>query len=140
VGLERSDVRQTTDRLPNTERRRIARRAQEYIEQNFRQPNRIDEICQETGAGLRTLQRSFKEYFSVSVTEYLKLVRLDALHRDLCSADPLEMTVAELGMKNGFTHLGRLAVDFRKQFGQSPSKVLLRAHQIAPTKRITKAA
>jgi AraC-like DNA-binding protein len=122
--LETSGDRQTTDRLMSVARARVARRTKEYIEQNFRQTIRMDKICLETGVGLRTLQRAFTEYFSVSITEYLKLVRLDAVHRALSAADPSESTVTELGIQNGFTHLGRLSVEFRKQFGESPSETL----------------
>ena len=128
--FETSGDSQTTDKLTNPARTRVALQTQEYIEQNFRQTFRMDEVCQEVDAGLRTLQRAFIEYFSISVTQYLKLVRLNALHRDLRAAVPSEWTVAELGTRNGFNHLGRLSVDFRKQFGKTPSETLQSGHRL----------
>jgi AraC-like DNA-binding protein len=122
--LETSGDRQTTDRLTNAARIRIAHRAKDYIEHNFQQTIRMDEVCQDADAGLRTLQRAFLEYFSVSFTQYLKLVRLNALQRDLRAAVPSEWTIAELGSRNGFCHLGRLSVDFHQQFGKTPSETL----------------
>jgi len=125
ASLEASRGGEASDQLLTTgARTRVARRAQEFIDQNFRRTVRIDEVCRETGVGVRTLQRSFREYFQVSFTEYLKLARLDAHHRALRAADPSRATVAELGLENGLTHLGRLSVDFRGQFGKSPSEVL----------------
>jgi AraC-like DNA-binding protein len=126
--LETSSDRQATDRITNAARTRVAHQAQEYIEENFQQTIRMDGVCQATGVGLRTLQRAFIEYFSISVTQYLKLVRLNALQRDLHAAVPSEWTVAELGTRNGFNHLGRLSVDFRKQFGKTPSETLQSVH------------
>jgi AraC-like DNA-binding protein len=128
--LETSGNPQTTDTLTNAARIRIAHQAQEYIEHNFQQPIRMDEICQDADAGLRTLQRAFVEYFSISVTQYLKLVRLNALHHDLRTADPSQWTVAELGSRNGFSHLGRLSIDFRQQFGKTPSETLQSGHRL----------
>ena len=88
----------------------------------------MDEVCQAVGAGLRSVQRAFMEYFSVSVTQYLKLVRLNALQRDLRAAVPSESTVAGLATHNGFSHLGRASVDFHKQFGTTASETLCSGH------------
>lgn len=105
-------------------RARVARRVREYIEHHFRCAVHMDEVCLDTGVGVRTLQRAFREYFRVSVTQYLKLVRLDALHRALRASDPSTASVSKLALENGFGHLGRMSVEFRRQFGKSPSKVL----------------
>ena len=50
-----------------------------------------------TGVGVRTLQRSFREYFDVTITEF---------------------------MKHGFNHFGRFSVLFREHYGVSPGEVL----------------
>ena len=103
---------------------RIAKAAQDYIEMNFQMPVHTEELCKRTGVGVRTLQRSFKEYFGHSVMDYLKTVRLDAAFRELTAGDSRETNVTDVALGNGFTHLGRFSVDYRRRFGESPSETL----------------
>jgi len=103
---------------------RIAKGARDYIEVNFQIPVRAEELCKHTGVGVRTLQRSFKEYFGHSVMDYLKTVRLDASFRELTAGDSRETNVTDVALGNGFTHLGRFSVDYRTRFGESPSETL----------------
>ena len=103
---------------------RIAKGARDYIEMNFQMPVHAEELCKHTGVGVRTLQRSFKEYFGHSVTDYLKTVRLDAAFRELTAGDSRETNVTDVALGNGFTHLGRFSVAYRTRFGESPSETL----------------
>jgi len=103
---------------------RIAKGARDYIEMNFQMPVHVEELCKHTGVGVRTLQRSFKEYFDHSVMDYLKTVRLDAACRELTAADTRETNVTEIALGNGFTHLGRFSLAYRTRFGESPSETL----------------
>jgi len=103
---------------------RIAKDARDYIEMNFRNPIHVEELCKHTGVGVRTLQRSFREYFDHSVTDYLKTARLDAACRALTAGDCRETNVTKIALSNGFTHLGRFSVAYRTRFGESPSETL----------------
>jgi AraC-like DNA-binding protein len=106
-----------------SEKALIARLAQEYIHKRFRGEVRIEDICRETGVGIRTLQRSFREYFNLTLTQYLKAVRLNSAHQELSIASSTQVTVAEIALKNGCKHLGRFSTDFHKHFGTSPSNI-----------------
>ena len=66
----------------------IGRRARDFIEDHHHQVFQLDAVCRHCGVGIRTLQRSFREYFDISVRENLKAVRLNAVHRDLAAGDP----------------------------------------------------
>jgi len=103
---------------------RIAKGARNYIEMNFQMPVHAEQLCKHTGVGVRTLQRSFKEYFGHSVTDYLKTVRLDAASRELTAGDNRETNVTDVALGNGFTHLGRFSVAYRTRFGESPHETL----------------
>jgi AraC-like DNA-binding protein len=102
----------------------IAKRAQEYIEEQYREPLHIEELCRATGVGVRTLQRSFRDHFQLSVRDYLKAVRLDAALRDLAAADRQTDSVTSIAFRNGFTHLGRFSVEFNQRFGETPRTTL----------------
>jgi AraC-like DNA-binding protein len=108
---------------------RIAKQAQEYIEEQYSDQLHIEDLCRVTGIGVRTLQRSFRKQFNLSVREYVKTVRLQAAHRELLAADPSQGTVAEIALRNGFAHLGRFSVEFHERFGKTARMTLgMRAH------------
>ena len=111
-------------------RRRIAKQAQAYIDEHYRQAIRMEDLCRLTGIGVRTLQRSFRQYFDFTISDYVKTVRLNAAQRELTAAHPAEHSVTEIAVRNGFTHLGRFSTEFRERFGHSPKETLAkRANQ-----------
>ena len=102
----------------------VAKAAQEFIEEHYWETVHIEDICRETGVGVRTLQRCFQDYFGITLTAYLTTVRLDAAHRALAVADPVLDSVTNIALHHGFTHLGRFSVEFRRRFGERPSETL----------------
>ena len=105
-------------------RTRVAKLVRAYIEEHYAEAVHIEDLCRVTGAGARTVQRSFREYFDLTVRSYLKIARLDSARRQLAAAQQEEATVTEIALDNGCTHLGRFAVEFRDRFGVSPRDVL----------------
>jgi AraC-like DNA-binding protein len=110
--------------LVNGARTRTAKLAQECIQEHYREAVHIEDLCRVTGVGVRTLQRCFREYFNITITEYLNTVRLDAVYRQLAAAHPSEDSVTRIALQNGYTHLGRFSVKFREHFGESPSDTM----------------
>jgi AraC-like DNA-binding protein len=110
--------------LVNVARTRTAKLAQEFIEDQYYEVVRIENLCRATGVGVRTLQRCFREYFDVTISEYLKAVRLNAAYRSLNASHTDHSTVAAIALQHGCTHLGRFSVEFRERFGESPSATL----------------
>ncbi len=102
----------------------VAKRACEYIDANYRHAIRSEDLCRVTGAGIRTLQRCFREHCGVTITDYLKSLRFQAAWRELVAAHPEEDSVTQIALKHGFSHLGRFSVEFRHRFGDSPKQVL----------------
>jgi len=111
--------------LPFAESRRdVARLARAFIDGHFRGSVPMEDLCRATGVGIRTVQRCFKQRFGVSVTSYLKTVRLDAAHRDLIATQPSRDSVTTIALRNGCSHLGRFSAEYRERFGQLPSETL----------------
>ena len=110
--------------LVNGARKRVAKLAQEYIEDHYRDSVHIEELCGSVGVGVRTLQRCFREYFDLTLTEYIETVRFDSTLRALGRSDPSNNSVSRVAVENGFTHLGRFSVEFGQRFGKSPRDVL----------------
>ncbi len=113
----------------NGVRRRVAKLAQGFIEENYREAVRLEDLCSATGVGVRTLQRCFREYFDLTITEYLKTVRLDAARRELAAVHASQRSVTTIALQHGLSHLGRFSVEFRERFGESPSTVLAAAEE-----------
>jgi AraC-like DNA-binding protein len=105
-------------------RKRIAKLAQEFIEEHYREAVRIEDLCRVTGVGVRTLQRCFREFFDFTITEYLETVRLDGAYRKLAAADPSQDSISNIAWENGFRHLGRFSAKFYQRFGKLPREAL----------------
>ena len=108
----------------NGSRRRIAKLAQQYIEDNYRAAVRLEDLCRVSGVGARQLQRIFRGHFGITITEYLKTVRLHAAHRELSASPPSPGAVTKIALDHGFAHLGRFSIEFRERFGESPKETL----------------
>lgn len=112
------------ERLSYRSREAIARRAMTYIEESFRGPIQLEDLCKYTGVGLRSLQRCFASSLQVSPLVYIKARRLNAVRRDLLAADPCHHLVTQIASDNGFLHLGRFSGDYHAYFGELPSETL----------------
>lgn len=116
--------KQVNGSLDRAYRMRVAKQVQEYIHEHYTGSVPLESLCRLTGVEIRTLQRYFRGYFGMSVREYLKVLRLDAAHRDLYIECRPGTTVAQVAFRNGFSHLGRFSVDFHARFGELASQVL----------------
>jgi len=106
--------------------RHVARQAEEYILENYHSNVHVGDICKVTGVGLRTLQRCVRQYFNVTVTEFLESTRLASAHQELSDLNPSETTVTRVALDSGFSHLGRFSSLYRQRYGVNPSEQLAR--------------
>ena len=102
-----SEKRQGEASLDNGTKRRIARRAQEYIEEHYPETIRLEDFCSSLGVSLRTLQRCFASQFQISTLDYIKARRQNAARRALVAANRKSDSVTNIALDSGFTHLGR---------------------------------
>ena len=105
-------------------RTRVARLAHAYIDDHYSDAVHMADLCRVTRVGCRTVQRSFREYFHVTVSDYLRTIRLDAARRQLAAARREETSVTRVAMDSGYEHLGRFSIDFHRRFGELPRNVL----------------
>jgi AraC family ethanolamine operon transcriptional activator len=116
--------RSSIEQLRNGNAVAVARRAQAFIEDGYRDPIQLKDICAYSGVGLRTLQRNFAAHFQMSPFEYINALRLNETRRALVNSEPSVCTVTRIAMNNGFPHLGRFSVTYRAYFGESPNETL----------------
>jgi AraC family ethanolamine operon transcriptional activator len=109
--------------LSSSERGRVVRRAEAYLATQTNPAVRIDELCNAAATSLSRLERAFRETFGMSPHRYLMLRRLAAVRRELLRGGP-GVSITEVAMRWGFFHLGRFSQEYRKHFGEVPSKTL----------------
>ena len=105
-------------------RRRVGM-AMEYIESRLAHPIRMGEVAEHVGVGLRTLQSAFRRYTGDTPGGFLRRRRLERA-RERLRADP-EARVTDVAMECGMPHLGRFSTEYRRHFGESPSRTRLGA-------------
>jgi AraC family ethanolamine operon transcriptional activator len=106
----------------------LARRAEEFLRAHLTRPITIRDLCLATGASERTLHDAFRRHLGTTPKAYLKLIRLNAVHRELEQGDP-GTTVTGVAMRWGFFHPGWFSHDYRLMFGRTPSDTLRVGHR-----------
>jgi AraC-like DNA-binding protein len=101
------------------------RKVESYIDANWNQSLRMEDIVAVTGASARSIFRSFAEHRGYSPMEFLKRVRLTHARDMLASGDPA-LNVTDVALSCGFADLSRFSKDFRSAFGELPSTALNR--------------
>jgi AraC-like DNA-binding protein len=122
----------TTDiwRQRRPRRVHIAHAARDYLHTQSNRTVSISELCAVVGVAERTLHLAFHETYGMPPKHYMKLQRLAGAHHALLQAGATT-TVSQIAMDWGFLHLGRFAVEYRAQFGETPSASLLRRRRVA---------
>lgn len=106
---------------------RAVRVACDYIDRNLSDPITVDDIARAGGVSVRTIQNLFAQQLGQTPTSYLKNERLERARSDLADAPgDSGLTVTDVAMRWGFSHLGRFATTYRSRFGESPSQTLRR--------------
>lgn len=108
------------------QRAAIAKKLGEALEANLDCPLQVLELCRITGLRERTLRKVCQEQMGVSPSRFLALRRLHMARQALLRADSHSTTVTEIATQYGMWELGRFAVAYKLQFGESPSATLRR--------------
>lgn len=99
---------------------RHVRRAIEAIHAHPEHPYTVSALADVAGVSIRTLQQGFRAHLDTAPMAYLRHVRLACAHEELRHDDTVG--VAEVAFRWGFTHLGRFAAAYARQYGILPSR------------------
>lgn len=100
------------------------KRAEAYIEAHYAEPLSLAEIAAQAGVSARSLQNGFQNFRNITPMGFLRAVRLRRAHEALLAADPASVTVTQVAMACGFTHLGEFGTSYRRVFGVTPGQTL----------------
>ncbi|WP_258105600.1 GlxA family transcriptional regulator [Marinoscillum sp. MHG1-6] len=93
------------------------KRAQEYIEENFKERFTVDELADRFAISRRSFERRFKKATNNTVVEYLQRVRMEAAKR---SFEMSRKNVAEVMFDVGYTDTKAFRTVFKKITGLTP--------------------
>ena len=121
------------DMIPSAEtvetlhsRARIARAVLQVMNDRLDEPPTVTELCEEVGARERTLFLSCVEAFGRPPAQLLLELRLNAVRRALVHPKN-GINVTGAASHFGFTHYGRFASLYFRNFGELPSATLAKA-------------
>jgi AraC-like DNA-binding protein len=102
----------------------LLRRAIAYIDENAHTDICLTDIASAVYVTPRALQYMFRRHRDCTPMEYVRQVRLQHAHLDLVAGNRATTTVGAIARHWGFGHLGRFAVGYRENYGQSPHVTL----------------
>ncbi len=106
-------------------------RALEWLRSHLAEPVQLDALAAATGSTQRTLERHFREFLGTTPLGWTRRMRLARARQALLNAGA-EDTVTNIALSNGFAQLGRFAAEYRRAFGELPSRTMRRADSPAP--------
>jgi AraC-like DNA-binding protein len=96
-------------------------KAVDFMRANMHQPLTLTEVAEATGISVRSLQYGFRRFRNITPLTYLREMRLEAAQAELSS--PLNMlSINDVALKWGFTHMGHFAARYRAAYGETPSE------------------
>jgi AraC-like DNA-binding protein len=96
------------------------KRALDFMRRNMAGRITLAELTSACGVAERTLLLQFQRFLGVPPLTYLRRLRLDAARSELTKPGSNE-PISALAARCGFTHLGRFAAEYRRQFNETPT-------------------
>jgi AraC family ethanolamine operon transcriptional activator len=104
---------------------RAVPRALEIIHQSEFENISAVELSNHAECSQRTLEKSFLKRFGVTPKKYIKRLRLARVYKGLRNFDVQDYeSIIELAGIHGFWHMGQLAADYKRIYGELPSETL----------------
>ncbi len=101
---------------------RIVIRAKEYVHAHLTEPIHVTDLCKYCGVSLSTLERVFTRELGLTPNRYIQAVRLHEARHALLNGNGEDLTIADIAMNCGFTHMGRFSRRYQTHFGRLPSE------------------
>ncbi|UBR51608.1 helix-turn-helix domain-containing protein [Halomonas sp. FeN2] len=106
--------------ISSTRKKQMVDRARIYAIEHSDTPFSIMDLCNHVGASRRKLQYCFQDVLGISPVSFLRILRLNAVHKALCTGGE-EKQIQDIAAEWGFWHLGHFTSDYRNLFGERPS-------------------
>lgn len=107
------------------------KRALQYIHDNISHNICGEDLERIAGVSKQKLSKAFRDRMKVSFNSYIRYYRLKCIYQELSLAQD-KKNITNIAMKWGINHLGRFSLEYKQQFGESPSDTIRKSmHQQA---------
>jgi AraC-like DNA-binding protein len=107
---------------------RYADEAKQWINAHLSDSLCVDDIARAVSLSSRHLNSIFTRHVGMPPSQYLRKRRLERLREILTNPPFSTLTIRAAAKLVGTPHLGRMAADYAKQYGEPPSHTLARAY------------
>ena len=103
---------------------RYIRDGRELLAENINATYTIADMVEDLQVSKRTIQHGFKHYLGFTPKEYQQYIRLNGIRKTILDAKDPNITLSEIAANYNYFHLGHFSAEYKKFFGESPSKTL----------------
>lgn len=104
----------------------IVERAMDAITYTSGPPLSLGSLAAYVGASPRVIQLAFRRLRGETPMQAQRRERMRRVHADLRRAAPGSEQVNVIALRHGFTHPGRFSAEYRREYGELPSRTLER--------------
>jgi len=104
---------------------RSVRRALEAMHADLGREWTVPDLAAVAGVSGRTLQRLFRCFLGKTPHAALSDIRFERARRELLQGSP-DAKVMDVALGCGFAHCGRFSIEYRRRYGETPSRTLRR--------------
>ena len=97
-----------------------------WLREHLHEPVRIATLADVSGMAPRTLETHFRQFLGTTPLGWVRQMRLARARRALVESRG-RISVTRAALDSGFSQLGRFAVQYGSDFGETPSQTLRRA-------------
>jgi len=105
-------------------------RALGWLRGHLSEPIQLELLARISGVRPRTLEAHFRQFLGTTPLGWVRRMRLAHARQELLRSGS-ETTVTDVALSTGFSQLGRFAAEYRKAFGELPSKTIERTTRSA---------
>jgi AraC family transcriptional regulator, ethanolamine operon transcriptional activator len=98
----------------------IVRRLTEFMRANLSEPLMMHDLCKAAHASERAVEYAFRDVCGMGPKQYLRMLRLNQVRRDLKTLPTDVATVTTIAHQYGFWHMGHFSNAYRQLFGETP--------------------
>ena len=113
----------STNKVSGKKRLNLLHNAEQYILQNITEPNTVSTIASSLKVSERTLLYAFRNRFDMGSKAYMLVLKLNHAHHRLHQENNTR-SISSIVRDSGFWHMGQFYKDYKKFFGELPSKTL----------------
>lgn len=102
------------------------RRVEQYVRAHAVEPISLNDLIEVSGVSARSLHAGFRRFRDATPMGYLKNYRLALARKELLKGAEAGVSVTDVALSCGFTHLSKFARDYSERYGERPSATLRR--------------